>query len=401
MEDKLRLNTKLYGFDGIIARRDFFLNLVLISSITLFFTFPYFFWLLSQMQSASNWFHLNKIFIEAPTFLKLWLLIGIIGFYIFTASNIFRRLNDINGKVNIYANSITTFILFISNLYYILPLKIIFLFIIIGAVLKIGLIFKKGKITKNYPYDFTKEFNWGAFIGTWIWGLVNKSYKTLWILLIGFTPWGPLYQLYCGLKGNEWAYKNKKYNDVTEFRKSQKGQSIIFAILPFAIAPVIYSIIIILATFNFIFTATSDIKNNPQKAEQTATKLENIIDNTGSIYFETYQITKEENKFYVLSSDWKYYSFEDKRNIIDLAANISSMKRNKEYKKQNPNGYEYFSKSSELPRTKIYSAETKQLLGEFVLDENILKSDSLNFGNILKASLTAYRFYNVKKEVIK
>ena len=26
MEDKLRLNTKLYGFDGIIGRRDYFLN---------------------------------------------------------------------------------------------------------------------------------------------------------------------------------------------------------------------------------------------------------------------------------------------------------------------------------------------------------------------------------------
>ena len=68
------------------------------------------------------------------------------------------------------------------------------------------------------PYDYKKEFNWGAFFGTWIWGLFNKSYKTLWMLLLWCTPWGLLFAIYCGIKGNEWAGKNRDWDNLEKFK---------------------------------------------------------------------------------------------------------------------------------------------------------------------------------------
>ena len=51
IEDKLRLNTKLFGFTGIIGRRDYFLNCIIIGAISLFFTLPYQSWTHSHAQN--------------------------------------------------------------------------------------------------------------------------------------------------------------------------------------------------------------------------------------------------------------------------------------------------------------------------------------------------------------
>ena len=392
MEDKLRLNTELYGFDGIIGRRDYFLNRVIIASIGLIFILPYQIWLITNMQTFGDLLGLHKMFFQAPILLKLWLLTGTIGTFILTASNIYRRLNDISGSINTVLNGAVIFLFLLLNFCFLFPLGVCFLIGIAGTIAELIILFKLGKITRNYPYDFTKEFNWGAFIGTWIWGVFNKSYKTLWIFLIGFTPWGFYYQLYCGLKGNEWAFKNKKCNDVIAFNKSQEKQSAIFAVLLFVVVPVIYFILIFATAAIIMFAAFDDVKNNPEKAEQTMTKLEDSMSKLGSLYFESHLITPEENKYYVLSQDWKYYSFKEKKNVLDMAASLAAIERQKEDKKNNPKSYKSFSKTTELPRTKIYSVETKKLLGEFYLDESSFENGSVK--EILKASLSAYKFYN-------
>ncbi len=77
------------------------------------------------------------------------------------------------------------------------------------------------------------HFNWGAFLLTWIWGLGNKSYITLlalacWLLI--FVPYismisgmiGLALAIWFGIKGNEWAWRNKKFDGVEEFHKFQK-----------------------------------------------------------------------------------------------------------------------------------------------------------------------------------
>lgn len=392
MENELNVNTKLYGFNGIIGRRDYFLNGIIIASISLFFVLPYQLWLFSNIQTLPDLLRLDRLFIQSHLLLKLWLLVGIVGTFILSASNICRRLNDINGRINIYINIIVVSIFLFFNLGIILPFCISSLLSILGIILGLVILFKRGKITANYPYDYTKEFNWGAFIATWIWGLFNKSYKTLWMLLLWFTPWGAYYQLYCGLKGNEWAFKNKKCNDVEAFNKSQEKQSAIFAVLFFIAMPTIYFIIIFAIVSMFMFSTFDDMKNNPEKAEQTMAKLENTMNKFGSLYFESHKITSDENKFYVLSSDWNGYSFKEKKDILDLAASLASMEREKEYKKLHPKSYKSFTKTSELPRTKIYSTETKKMLGEYNIDESSFESGSVK--EMIKASLKAYKFYN-------
>lgn len=395
MEDKLRLNTKLYGFDGIIGRRDYFYNFVIISSIALFFNLPYNLWMFSHAETFSDFFKLHKMFIEAPVLLKLWFLGGTTGVFVLKASNIWRRLNDINGKINKSLNGFIVFLFLVFNVAYFLfsiPYVLCLLFSLIVIIISLIILFKRGKITGKYPYDFAKEFNWGAFLGTWIWGLFNKSYKTLWMLLLWFTPWNILFAIYCGLKGNEWAYKNKKCNDVVTFNKSQEKQSTVFAILFLIGIPIIYFLIIFGIISAFMFTTVDDIKNNPQKAEQTMEKLEDTMSKFGSMYFESHIITPEENKYYVSSSDWKRYSFKEKTNILDMAASLASAERSREYKKEHPGSYKSFSKTTELERTKIYSSETKKILGEFHIEKSSIQSGS--FKDVVKAGMNAYKFYN-------
>ena len=83
----------------------------------------------------------------------------------------------------------------------------------------------------------------------------------------------------------------------------------------------------------------------------------------GSLYFEKHVITQNENKYYVLSSDWKTYSYDEKIKILNMAASIAAAEKNKEQQSNNSNRYSY-SKSTELPKTKIYSSESGKLLAE-------------------------------------
>jgi len=94
-----------------------------------------------------------------------------------------------------------------------------------------------------------KRFNWGAFFFTWIWGIGNKVWITLWIIPI----WALLnlflvviqnlglfssvvlmllsifanllmlaVQIWFGMKGNLWAWNKKKYKSVEHFHKIQR-----------------------------------------------------------------------------------------------------------------------------------------------------------------------------------
>ena len=393
MQDNLRLNTKLYGFEGIIGRRDYFLNIIYICSISLFFTLPYMGWVYSHIETLGDLFNFAGIFSQSPVLLKLWFLAGTAGICVLLASNIFRRLNDINGQVNTAVNVICAAIKILAAFSMILPFG--FAFLCFGASFIIGLflLFRQGKITSKYPYDFQKEFNWGAFIATWLWGLFNKSYKTLWALLLGLTPWGIYFQLYCGLKGNEWAFKNKKCTDVEKFNRSQEKQTTIFLILSLIVVPFIYMLVVVGIIGLLVFSTADEVKNNPQKAQSSVEKLDNMMNSLSSLYFVKHEITDNENKYYVFDDDWRG-SFSEKKDMLGMAATLAANERRKAYKAKYPNEYKSFTKTSELPRTKIYSAKTGQLLGEFVMDKEIYENGS--FKDFMKASLNAYRFYSPK-----
>jgi len=66
-----------------------------------------------------------------------------------------------------------------------------------------------------------KEWNWGAFFLTWIWGIGNK----VWLALIALAPlpfMGLAMGIVLGIKGSEWAWQYKKWDSIEEFRHRQR-----------------------------------------------------------------------------------------------------------------------------------------------------------------------------------
>lgn len=99
---------------------------------------------------------------------------------------------------------------------------------------------------KDIPKEL-KEFNWGAFLLTFIWGVKYKAWITLLAIpLIWFQlPLGinwllyTILQFYCGIKGNEWAYQEEWWKKPQDFRKTQAKWAIcaiaLNIIIPFAV----------------------------------------------------------------------------------------------------------------------------------------------------------------------
>lgn len=62
-------------------------------------------------------------------------------------------------------------------------------------------------------------WNWGAFLLTWIWGIGNNVL----IALLMFVPFVNLVMWFLlGAKGNEWAWRSKRWASVEEFHRVQR-----------------------------------------------------------------------------------------------------------------------------------------------------------------------------------
>lgn len=72
-----------------------------------------------------------------------------------------------------------------------------------------------------------QKWNWGAAILTWIWALGNGSYG--WALagfLLNITGIGWIVAFFLfGFNGSEWAWKNKKWENIGHFQRVQKTWS--------------------------------------------------------------------------------------------------------------------------------------------------------------------------------
>ena len=67
--------------------------------------------------------------------------------------------------------------------------------------------------------DFS-NLNWGAFFLTWIWGIANKTWSSFFVFLFA------QFNLVLLIRGNEWAWRNRKFKDVDEFNAVQRKWSI-------------------------------------------------------------------------------------------------------------------------------------------------------------------------------
>ena len=84
-----------------------------------------------------------------------------------------------------------------------------------------------------------KGWNWGAFLLGAFWSVGNK----VWIGLICFIPWvGWIMLIFLSVKGNEWAWKSKRWASVEQFKATQRKWTIagliavgIFSVIGFLI----------------------------------------------------------------------------------------------------------------------------------------------------------------------
>lgn len=86
-----------------------------------------------------------------------------------------------------------------------------------------------------------KKWNWGAFLLGPIWAIGNR----VWIGLLGFIPWvNIIIHIILGIKGNEWAWKQKQWNDVEHFKQVQKKWAW-WALVIFIISFVIFVLLLV------------------------------------------------------------------------------------------------------------------------------------------------------------
>ncbi len=77
-----------------------------------------------------------------------------------------------------------------------------------------------------------RRWNWGAFFLNWIWGIGNSTY----IALLMFVPViNFVMPFVLGAKGNEWAWRNRYWRSVADFRKTQRRWAIAGVIVACAV----------------------------------------------------------------------------------------------------------------------------------------------------------------------
>jgi hypothetical protein len=77
-------------------------------------------------------------------------------------------------------------------------------------------------LTETVPEEI-QGWNWGAFLLPWLWLWTNS----VWYGLFCFVPQiGWIMAIALGAKGNEWAWKSRKWRSIEQFKKHQRGWAI-------------------------------------------------------------------------------------------------------------------------------------------------------------------------------
>ena len=64
-----------------------------------------------------------------------------------------------------------------------------------------------------------RRWNWGAFLLNWIWGI---RHNTLAALLVFVPLLGFFWLFVCGARGSEWAWRNRRWESIGQFRATQR-----------------------------------------------------------------------------------------------------------------------------------------------------------------------------------
>lgn len=385
----LKINNKLVAYEGCIGRREYLLNLIYLSMINSFLVAPFSYWMLTKAPNPADIFNFSKILTTAPIFVTFFWTVAcvigaVLGFGLFI-----RRLSDITGaQAGVRGYILATALIVIPYLWFFYMNPLTALLLIISFVVSCVMICVPGKITGQLPADSVKRFNWGAFWGTWIWGLFNKTYVTLWAIPLFFTPAFFSWCLICGIKGNEWAFKNRNALDTEAFHKEQKVQAVVWNCL----AGFFLFVMPILLVFLISALAVTSAIKNPGGIEKVLNTAESAVELFIEDSFDNYELDIDENRFYVDPQQWSELTFDGRYNLFKGAATLASIKKQRS-EDDKFEGYRG-SKTTEMTITKIYSTYNGELLAEFNMDE----SEVTDFKSAFKAALKAI-YFNTNPEL--
>jgi len=88
-----------------------------------------------------------------------------------------------------------------------------------------------------------KGWNWGAFLLSPFWVLSNR----VWIGVLTYVPIvGFWIAIALGIKGNEWAWKSRRWESIEQFKKHQKKWAIAGIVLGISVNLIVWNILILL-----------------------------------------------------------------------------------------------------------------------------------------------------------
>lgn len=375
MSNNFEENNKIFSAEGIINRRNFFANyLVSILVGLVVFSTPIFYLTMFNTEMMSKIMQAalsNPTSSEFPLWFVIW---GIVGFIIrlcVLTPSIIKRVRDITEKEDVtLIVSIILVLMLLGNIPCKFPI-VSQIFLGINFFIILCLMFTKGKITSEKPVDNVVKFNWGAMFGTWIWGLINKSYVTLWAIPLFFTCGGFfVFALICGLKGNEWAYAKQKDKSLEDFHKSQTVQTAWFS----ACVPIVVLVVSIISVLFGSVMLYQYFQKNPNALKSMENYSSRMITSSVEARYDNIELTDNEYKFYISPTVWNGLPAKAKKNLFVTTESYVFVKLtedNKISKKELSSNDKYLAESNKI---KIYSSFNNELLAERNVDvENYKK----------------------------
>lgn len=118
------------------------------------------------------------------------------------------------------------------------------------------------------------RWNWGAFLLTWIWGIGNSTFIAflMFVPFVNFIMWFVL-----GAKGSAWAWQNKQWDSVEDFKRTQRKWAMAGAIV--AVAGVLLAAGMFMAATKAMKNtgayklATAELQANPEVAQILGTPI--------------------------------------------------------------------------------------------------------------------------------
>lgn len=364
MTNEFAENNKFFGLDGTINRRNFITNFLIVEIVeSLIFTTPIMILMLCNPDLLGDFLKIMPQAGGLPRWAAIWsLAAGLVEIALMYPS-IVKRIRDITGNSDNTTWVIVTIIAYIlafnaSKIPVVQSLQLLFSWIAFTII--ICLMTMKGKISGEKPKNELIKFNWGAMFGTWIWGLINKSYITLLAVPLFFTTGFLPFMIICGLKGNEWAYKaNEK--PIEEFHKSQSNQTAIFS----AIMPVIFIVGMFITAISGVVALGSFLQKNPKAMQKFMDYSANIINVSVESRYSNIEFTDDEYKFYLDPVIWSKMPLSAKKNQFEVTKNYVLMRVYPNYDKM-PKDFGYV---KEYRKIKIYSTFNNELLAQYDVDE--------------------------------